>query len=508
MKYTVADCIRVLKEQGLLVLVSLGTLSLDSEITGLSFDNRTLRGGELFVCKGASFRAEYLDRAMAAGALFYVSEIVWNENYPHLAVRDIRLAMAAMAKAFYGAEADTVKKIGITGTKGKSTVAAILNAILDNYHVSQCSLKTALISSIRVYDGVVEEEAKLTTPEAFDLWRHLANAGKSGLDFAVCEVSSQALKYHRTEGVAFDAAVFLNIGEDHISDVEHKDFDDYFSSKLKIFKSAKIACINSASDKFEEVYHAATAAGCEIVTFGFRPEDTLCCTEMDTSCEGTAFHTVWHSCEEERFVIPLSGRYNLENALAALAVAHRFGVPYSNMASGLLAVSVKGRGVHLYTKDRKITAIVDYAHNKMSMEALFRYVASAFPNKKVITLFGAPGGKAKNRRRDMGLCAGTFSDHVILTEDDPAGEALEDICQEIALYVRQTKTPYTVICDRGEAIRYALSLVREGGVLLLCGKGAENTQKRAHGPEPYETDEYFVRQWIENYEKTDLAVKT
>lgn len=505
MLVTVFDCLLLLQKEGLVLTHTVDSVG-QTKITGLSFDNRTLKKGNLFVCKGAAFRAEYLDLAIRAGAVSYLSETVWNEDFPYIRVRDIRLAMAALAKAFYGDDAASLTKIGITGTKGKSTVASLLNAILDDYHVAVCGLPTALISSIFVYDGTMKEDAKLTTPEAFDLWRYLANAGKSGLDFAVCEVSSQALKYHRTKGIDFDAAVFLNIGEDHISDLEHKDFDDYFSSKLSIFGSAKVALINSSTEQYETVVSAAKEAGCEIVSFGFQPNDTLYCTEFCHLEKGTAFSASWQGEDLLSYEMTLAGKYNLENALAALAVAKYFSVPEQHIRQGLALAQAKGRGVHLATKDQKIKVIVDYAHNKMSMNALLSYVREAFGDQKMIAVFGAPGQKAKNRRADMGRAAGEFCDYVIITEDDPAGEPLADICEEIAATVAQTQTPYEIVFQREIAIQKAFSLLEEGGVLLLCGKGAETAQKRKNGSEPYEGDERIAQKEIELYDKNKMTL--
>lgn len=506
MLLTVFDCLLYLQKEGLVLTSSIEKVQNES-IGGLSFDNRTIKKGEVFVCKGAAFRQEYLDRAIQAGALFYLSETVWKEDFPYIQVNDIRLAMAALAKAYYGEDAASLKKIGITGTKGKSTVASFMNAILDDFHIAECGVPTALISSIFVYDGTIKEEAKLTTPEAMDLWRYLASAGKHGLDYAVCEVSSQALKYHRTKGVDFDVALFLNIGEDHISDVEHRDFEDYFQSKLSIFQSAKVAVINSSSDYYQEIVSAAENAGCEIVSFGFQPSDTLYCVDIQHLEAGTSFSASWKGEEICFYEISLSGSYNVENAMAALAVAKLFNLPEQHIKSGLLSAVAKGRGVHLCTDDKKITVIVDYAHNKMSMNALFSYVKEAFPNQKIVSVFGAPGQKAKNRRADMGLVAGEFCDYVVITEDDPAAEPLADICAEIAENIAQKETPYEIIYERDVAIQKAFSLLEdEGGVLLLCGKGAETSQKRKNGLEFYEGDEFYAKREIESYHKNKMLL--
>ena len=507
MSMTVFDCLAVLQKEGLVLSESIDNSVGVRAVAGLSFDNRTLRSDEVFVCKGAAFRQEYLAKAIEAGALIYVSEFVWNTSFPYIQVYDIRLAMATLAKAYYENDVASLKKIGITGTKGKSTVSALLNSILDDYYEEKYGVKTALISSIKVYDGLVEEDAKLTTPEALDLWRHLANAGKNQLGFVVCEVSSQALKYHRTRGINFDAAVFLNIGEDHISDVEHPDFEDYFSSKLSIFKSCKVAFVNSSSDQYGRILSAAQQSACEVITFGFQPSDTMCCVKTEAGKPGTRFLAKWNNREEQWYEIALCGRYNIENALAALAVVFYFGIPYANAKKGLSSAVVKGRGIHLATDDKKITAIVDYAHNKMSMQALFSYTAEAFPHQKVISVFGAPGQKAKNRRLDMASVASEFSDYIIVTEDDPAGEPLENICKEIAEGIIKSGTPYEILYPREEAIQKAFSLLEDsGGVILLCGKGAETSQKRKNGNEAYEGDEFFAQKMIEIYNKNKMTI--
>lgn len=504
MPYTVSDFIEALSQNGLLERKSLICLDEKTVITNLSFDNRTVRPGGLFVCKGAAFRVEYLHKAKEAGALLYVSEVEWESTMPHLLVKDIRHAMAVMARLFYEKEAKDLCKIGVTGTKGKTTVVTYLNAILDDYYFKQYSLKTAVISSLVIYDGDQRRQASLSTPEAFDLWKSLAAAGKHHLGYAVCEVSSQALKYRRTEGIAFDIAAFLNIGEDHISDIEHKDFEDYFSSKLKIFDFAKSACLFSGSDHFDVIKTKAVKAGCTVRTFGYEEGDDVFCTNRVCRRDGASFTVFFRkSARKESFSIGLAGRYNVDNALAALAIAEELGIPHDAMRSGLLRTSVAGRGEHLASKDAHYTVIVDYAHNKMSLEALLAYASEAFAPKPIVTLFGCPGKKAKNRRRDMGLAAGRLSDYVLVTEDDPADEPLDEICREIARYVAKGSASWEIVPDRKAAIRRAFALVKEsGGVILLCGKGAENSQKRAEGSVLYETDKYIAQQCIDEYEKS------
>lgn len=168
--------------------------------------------------------------------------------------------MPYLGKLFYNDPSKDLNLIGVGGTKGKSTTAYYVKAIVDDYMASLGKKESAVISSIDVYDGITKVESHITTPENIELMQHFRNAVDSGIDFLEMEVSSQALKYGRVEQIMFDAAIFLNISEDHISPIEHPDFEDYFSSKLKMFAQTKNALINTNSDYFERVAEAAKAA--------------------------------------------------------------------------------------------------------------------------------------------------------------------------------------------------------------------------------------------------------
>ena len=493
------DILTALKKQDLLTIDQSQACGENACIAGVSYDNRKITPGGLFVCKGAAFRLSYLEAAIDGGVLLYVSEIAYIPSFPHLLVKDIRAAMAVIARAFYGKTVEELVKIGVTGTKGKTTVCSFLHSILDYESRHRWACRSAILSSLEIYDGTEQGSAHLSTPEAFDLWRHLANASANQFRYAVCEVSSQALKYRRTDGIHFDVAAFLNIGEDHISEVEHKDFEDYLSSKLKIFSQSDVACINSRTACFSRIRAAAKAARCRVVTFGFSPKDNVFCSDYKRCSDGTRF-AVRFQGKEERYMIGLAGQYNIENALAAVAISKICGISYVSIAEGLASTVVPGRGITYATRDDKIHAIVDYAHNKMSMEALLNFVAAEYPEQSVIIVFGCPGGKARNRRRDMGLLAGGYADKVIITEDDPGPEPLTEICAEIAGYVSSSGTACEIIYDRGKAIHRAFESLPDGGVILICGKGVEKTQKRENGEAPYETDGFYVRQGIEQYE--------
>ncbi len=506
MKRTVKEVLDCLNAAGLLSVVSLGALSYGTPLVDITFDNRTARAGSLFVCKGKAFREEYLFGAFENGAVLYIADHMITESLPYLLVTDIRLAMSKLAALFFEEACRNVVKIGITGTKGKTTVALLLGSIFDSYCAEQYSKKSALLSSLYIYDGKERIPSKLTTPEAIEFWRHLKNAGDNCLPFAVCEVSSQGLKYHRVCDVLFDTALFLNIGNDHISEVEHPDFEDYFSSKLKLFDKSRSACINSGASFFKEITAYAESAGRAVYTFGFSEGDTLYCRSHWRE-DGYEFLSVSFRGEVyEEYAIRLFGKHNVENALAAILVAKLYAIPEAYIRQGLLAAEVEGRGQEYVTDDGEVRVIVDYAHNGMSLEALYRYVKSVYPERFVVTVFGCPGGKARNRRKDMGIMAAFYSDFVILTEDDPADEPIEAICEDIAFYLEKENTPYICEYDRGQAVMRAFEKRVGKTVILCCGKGAEKTQKRLYGEESYIGDSDLVKQQIDAYNQRFLPI--
>ena len=233
-----------------------------SAVLGMTVDSREVEAGNLFVCKGAAFNPSYLASAAKAGAAAYLcSESDYDElaaaapHLPCLAVSDVRRAMALVAPEVYGHPERGLRIVGITGTKGKSTTAYMLRSIFE-----AAGMETSILGSIETDDGVEHYESHNTTPEAPELWRHLWHTARSGRSIMVMEVSSQGLKYDRVLGVPFEIAVFLNIGRDHISSIEHPNFEDYFASKLRIFDQCMTAVVNLGSEHADRVLEASRAA--------------------------------------------------------------------------------------------------------------------------------------------------------------------------------------------------------------------------------------------------------
>ncbi|UEA45392.1 Mur ligase family protein [Collinsella stercoris] len=474
-------------------------------VDGMAIDSREVAPRNLFVCKGAGFRPAFLESAVAAGAAAYLCEGVGEglsipselvaaaAVTPALVVSDVRRAMALVAPVIYRHPEDQLHVVGITGTKGKSTVAYMLRSIL-----VAAGQEPSILGSIETDDGKVRYESHNTTPEAPDLWRHLRNTVDAGRRTMVMEVSSQGLKYDRVLGLPFEIGCFLNIGRDHISGVEHPDFEDYFASKLRIFNQCEVAVVNLATDHVDRVLQAAKSAPC-VATFAVEhagegshggkvwPVEPLFIasgvTQLPTG--GLAFTVRERAAEgeiacEEHIELGMPGLFNVDNALAAISMARLLGVGYDAIRAGLAQIRVPGRMELVSSADGHVLAIVDYAHNELSFETLFKSVKAEYPDRRVVALFGAPGGKAQERREALPRVAGAYADHLVYTEEDPAHDRVEDICAEL---VKNTPAgvSHEVILDREEAVRTVLERALacgEPSVVLLLAKGDEETMHR------------------------------
>lgn len=495
---TIASLAQLLSEKGLLAgTTNVAPANADTLLCGSDSDSRVVEPGHLFVCKGAAFKPAYLASALEKGAVAYLCDAAHADELgavapgtPAFLAKDehaLRTAMALASAEAWGHPDRDLKIVGITGTKGKTTTSYMLRSIVDTaLGKGSCSM----IGTVETYDGSSDVPSANTTPESPDLWRHLANAKNAGLKHLVMEVSSQALKYDRSLGVGFDAGCFLNIGLDHISPREHADFEDYFSSKLKIFSQSDVAIVNLDSDKLDRILAAARAGTRHLITFGLdRPDADFWADEIRHSAEGTSF--VLHAGARSLSArLPFPGDFNVSNALCAIASAQVVGISLEDAIAGLSTTVVPGRMEFLHTKDGRITSIVDFAHNRMAFESLFSAVSETLAGAYTIAVFGATGGKGVERRHDLPEVAARHVDKVILTTDDPWTEDPASICQEMERSLPEG-FPHDVVLDREKAVDLAFreAAEHEGrSVVMLLGKGCERSQLMAEGPVACVTD--------------------
>ena len=496
---TLREYVSLLQDKGLLIETDADCAALERAAQFVSYDSKEVRPDTLFICKGKAFQPAYLKEAVVRGAFAYVSEEKfdpWGCGAARVIVTDVRKAMAYIAGL---RSAEARKKLilaGITGTKGKSTTAYYMKAILDDYLESRQKPESAILSSIDAYDGVIREEAQITTPESLILHRHFVHAAQSGIEYLTMEVSSQGLKYDRTLGVQFDVGCFLNIAEDHISPIEHADFDDYLNAKLLLFKQCKTACVNLDCTHREQVLAAAHADAPKVVTFGFVPEADVYGYDLTPTRDGIAFRA--RTDEGDRaYALTMHGLFNGENALAAIAMSRVLDIPVAYVLSGLKRARVPGRMEMFRDAKREIDVLVDYAHNKMSYGALFDSLEKEFPGRKISAVFGCTGYKVLGRRRQMGEIAGKRAAKVFITEEDTGEEPLADICAEVAGHVMaQHHAHCQIIESRPDAIRQAIETAEAGEIIIITGKGRETLHKKGKNYVKVPSDADVVEEFL------------
>jgi UDP-N-acetylmuramoyl-L-alanyl-D-glutamate--2,6-diaminopimelate ligase len=384
----------------------------------------------------------------------------------------------------------------------------MLRAILD---AAAPAPRAAMLGSIETFDGVERAESVNTTPESPDLWRHFANAAASGLTHMVMEVSSQALKYDRVRGLGLDVAAFLNIGTDHISPLEHPSWEDYFESKLRIFDQARIAVVNLGSDHADEI--RARAGRCErVITCSSAAADApapdvsapadVWASDLASS-HGTQSFVVHTPSWEGPVTLPMPGRFNVDNALVAIAICEALGLGREQVSAGLARASVPGRMELVTTSNHKVTGIVDFAHNKMSFASFFPAVRREFPHARIISVFGTTGDKGLERRHELPVEAAPYSDLMIFTKDDPGCEPVEDICAALRAATPEGTSTETIL-DRVEAIDHAVDLAFASDgetVICLVGRGAEGLMHEGGQLTPYPLDVNLLRQSLARYDR-------
>lgn len=442
-------------------------------VTELINDSRRVMEGSVFVCisgavsDGHAYAGEVAKKG--AAALVVEKDVEVPENVTVIRVADTRYALALMSAAYFGYPAEKLKVIGITGTKGKTTTTYMVKSILEGV-----GHKVGLIGTIEALIGEKSVPANNTTPESYTIHQYFAEMVEAGCDSVVMEVSSQGLMLHRTAGILFEIGIFTNLGEDHIGPNEHKDFDDYKRCKGILFTQCRLGIANMDDPWYEDVFRNAT---CKVETLGFSEKANLRATDIEHITKpgylGVRYHVSGLMDFDVEIDIP--GDFSVYNSLTAIAVCRHFDVPKENIKKALKVAKVRGR-IEMVKVSDEFTMMIDYAHNAMSLESLLHTLRDYRP-ERIVTIFGCGGNRSKTRRYEMGEVSGRMSDFTIITSDNPRFEEPQDIIDDIIIGIRKTDGEYTAICDRKEAIRYAIEHGRPGDVIVLAGKGHETYQE-------------------------------
>ncbi len=451
--------------------------NLDMEIMGVAHDSRKVKEGYVFVAvKGYDVDGHnYIHQAIENGAKAIVVEDISSikqsglpENITLVVAPNTREALAKMACNFYDNPSKKFNLIGITGTKGKTTTTFMIKSILE-----KSGQKVGLIGTVANYIGDKNlGESSRTTPESLELQELFAEMVKEKVETVVMEVSSQSLKLHRVDGCDFNIGVFTNFSEDHISEKEHPDMQDYFNSKLKLFDMCKKGFINIDDYQVAKVKKLAT--NCDIKTYGIDNSADLLAKDITVTNASVDFK-VKIGQRNERVKTGIPGRFSVYNSLAAISVAGVFGIDAEKIKEALLEVRVPGRS-ELVDNKKELTIMIDYAHSPESLQNILSAVKS-YTRGRVISVFGCGGDRDPGKRPQMGEISGNVADFTIITSDNPRTEEPAEIVKEIEVGMKKTKGKYVTIVDRIEAIKYAINMANKNDIIVLAGKGHETYQE-------------------------------
>lgn len=458
---------------------------LSVEVTGLAYDSREVQPGDLFVCwQGLRHDGHrFIDDAFRRGAVAAVAERPVPGEGTLVVVPDGREALAYLSAAFYGFPSRRMRLIGVTGTNGKTTTTHLIKAVLE-----QAGHKVGLIGTIRHLIGNEILESHRTTPESLDLQRLLFQMAERGMEYAIMEVSSHALSLRRVVGTEIDVAVFTNLSQDHLD--FHEDMQQYLAAKAELFemlsaydtKPNKAAVVN-ADDVHSAQLRRRTRK--RFIGYGIDGTETESLHE-DVRVQARSVHVRPNGVTYDAVTpagslalrLQLTGRFNVYNSLAALAVGWHEGVALPFIRTALENVpGVPGR-LERIDSGQDFTVLVDYAHTPDSLRNVLE-TSRAFTAGRIIVVFGCGGDRDHDKRPVMGGIAAQLADVVIITADNPRSEDAAVICKDIergVLAAPGESAPSEIIVERRDAIRHAIGIARTGDVVLIAGKGHETTQ--------------------------------
>ena len=450
---------------------------VDIEIEGIESDSRNVKKGFMFVAiKGFSTDGNsFIPNAIENGATVIVVEDGVNikelnipSNVTLIVAKDTREFLAIASNNFYKKPSSKFKLIGITGTKGKTTTTFMIKEILE-----KAGKKVGLIGTIATYiNGKKLGDSERTTPESLELQKIFAKMVEQGVEYVVMEVSSQSLKLHRVDGCEFDLVAFTNFSEDHISEKEHPNMEDYFESKLRLFKMCKKGFVNIDDlygNKIPNLFPENDITGYGIDNFGnvLAKDITITNSYVDFRVKITD--------KNERVKVDIPGRFTVYNALCAICITKELGIAPETIKLALETVKVPGRSEMVENK-LEIPIMIDYAHSPESLENILHAVKS-YTRGRVISVFGCGGDRDTRKRPVMGEISGKIADYTIITSDNPRTEDPTKIVNQIEEGIKKTKGKYEVIVDRIKAIEKAIKMANKNDIIVLAGKGHEPYQE-------------------------------
>ncbi len=463
----------------------------DLEVTQVTDDSREVRPGALFVAVagGAADGHRFIPQAVNRGAAAVLVEGEVKVPAPAVGVRvpSTRALLGPLAHAFWGSPSERLKVIGVTGTKGKTTVTWAVQHLLE-----KAGVPCGLIGTVCHRLGNGAQRSDNTTPGAIFLQEGLAQMLKHGLQACAMEVSSHALDQRRADGIHWTCGLFTNLAPEHLD--YHATMEQYLEAKLRLFRALTEeawAVLHREDAVFERVRRATKG---RVVTYGMKPGADLTAHEIRGTLDGTEFQL---RTPEGSFSVRtlLIGLHNVENLLAAVGAAASAGVPAAQLVEGIPSFAgVPGRLERIQC-GQPFPVFVDYAHTDGALRRVLEQLRG-LGSRKILTVFGCGGDRDRGKRPRMGQAAAELSDRVIITSDNPRGEDPAEIAREILAGAKKGNAPAEVILDRREAIRSALESADEGWLILIAGKGHEGVQIFSDRSVPFD-DRAVVKEYLD-----------
>lgn len=435
------------------------------EISGITCNSKEVKEGFAFVCiRGSKVDGHiFANDALEKGAAVIVcEEDLGIKN--QIIVSNTHSAYAKMCANWFNCPAKSLKLLGVTGTNGKTSITYMLKSILEF-----CGFKTGLVGTIQNMVGQEVIESKNTTPNAYELNELFSLMKSKGCEYVIMEVSSHALDQCRVYDLDFEVAMFTNLTQDHLD--YHITMENYLEAKKKLFKMCKTAVVN-LDDKYAE--NLLCDLDCKKVTYSTGNNSTYSANGIKYNPTSVEYEFVSNDIIKH-IKVNTGGKFTVYNSLCALACAVEIGIPIEKAADAFKNLfGVKGRAEVVPT-GKDFTVVIDYAHTPDGLKNILKTFRECQKNR-LIVLFGCGGDRDKTKRPLMGEVAVGYADYVIVTSDNPRTENPTEIINDILKGVKGAATPYEVIENRVEAIKYAISIAQKDDIIVLAGKGHETYQ--------------------------------
>ena len=468
------------------------------EVEGISSRSCEIKENYVFVClKGTKADGHnYIDAAILKGA---VAVVIEKNNFScenSILVDDTREALAKMMNIFCGEPTNKLKFIGITGTNGKTSVAAMLKNILDKTNHPNEVIGTLNCSFFSIING--DSKTNFTTPDPEELYPMLQRIADGGIEFVVMEASSHALKLQKLAPINFEIGIFTNLTEDHLD--FHLNMEDYFNSKLHLFDKCKIGIIN-IDDKYGQ--RITSLAPCKIKTCSIEQKSDFLAQSIQNFGEGGTRYKIKTDNDLIDVFCSVPGYFSVMNSMQAAICATLLNIDKNDIERSFKSFcGVKGRleKSELF-KGRGFAVFIDYAHTPDALLKVLNTINSLKKaEQRTIVLFGCGGDREKQKRSVMGQIAMENADFVIITSDNPRNEKPNLIINDIMLGIVE-KSNFAIIPDRKKAIEYAIATAEEGDIILLAGKGHENYEINSLGKFHFDEREILQEMYHKYYEK-------